>query len=102
LKNACYIDSDHYVAEFLYQNPNVCFWKVDTSKKTVTEVKVPTPPSNAIKLPKPSGGDDTSTLEKIINGNKGKSFVGQGTYSVSDLDIHVPVTIFNMKMNARS
>ena len=98
LKNACYLDNDHYVAEFLYQNPNVCFWELDSSSKKVTEIKVPTPPSSAIQLPKPSGGDDTDALEKIINWNKGKSFIGQWTYKVKDLTINVAADIFNMPM----
>lgn len=76
LSNACYPDTDHYVAEFLYQNPDAYFWEVEGSK--VTKVNTPQAPANAIKLPKPSGGDDTSALECVINGNPWKSFVVTG------------------------
>ncbi|MFK7857915.1 MAG: hypothetical protein AB8B64_03815 [Granulosicoccus sp.] len=98
LSNACYMDDDHYVAEFMYQNPDVCFWDLDSDNQTVSAVATPTPPSNAIQLPAPSGGNDTSMLESVINSNQGKSLVGQGTYKVSGLDINVSVDIFNMPM----
>ncbi|MFK7857903.1 MAG: hypothetical protein AB8B64_03755 [Granulosicoccus sp.] len=98
LDNACYVDTDHYVAEFLYQNPGTCYWSIDIVNSTISAEAVPTAPSDAIKLPAPSGGDDTSNLEKVINQNAGQSFVGQGTYRVNDLEIWVPARIFNMPM----
>ncbi len=99
LLNACYPNSNHYLAEFLYQDHDVCFWKVDESSKTISKLKTPTTPANAIKLPAPSGGDDTSTIEKIINNNPGKSIDGAGrTYKVSNLNINVKIDIFNMPM----
>jgi len=98
LENACYVDTEHRVAEFLYQNPNTCYWTVDKQQKTVSAVAVPEAPGNAIRLPAPSGGDDTRRLEQVINANSGKSFVGTGTYRVDNLEIRVPSRIFNMPM----
>lgn len=102
LSNACYLDNDHYAAEFLYQNPDVCFWDLDAANQTVTEVAVPTPPSDAVQLPAPSGGDDTSALESIINAQAGRSYVGQGVYNVRELDINVSADIFDMPMEPAS
>lgn len=98
LHNACYVDTEHRVAEFLYQNPDTCYWSVNKSQKTITAVAVPKAPGNAIRLPVPSGRDDTRALEEIINSNRGKSFVGRGTYRVDNLEIKVPARIFNMPM----
>lgn len=98
LNNACYADVEHYVAEYLYQNPNTCMWKVDSRTKTVSTVSVPKVPSNAVRLPRSNGRDDTKVLENIINKNRGKALVGTGTYKVKGLKIKVPVDIFNMPM----
>jgi len=98
LDNACYQDTDHYVAEFLYQNPEVCFWEVDESAQTVTAKPTPVVPDNAIRLPAPSGGDDTRALESVINSNAGKTVVGRGVYKVDELDINVKIDIFDMPM----
>ena len=102
LSNACYLDDDHYVAEFMYQNPDVCFWELDSANQTVTAVATPEPPSDAVQLPAPSGGDDTGMLESFINARAGESLVGQGTYKIAGLDINVPVDIFNMPMEPAS
>jgi len=86
---------DHYVAEFLYQNPDVCFWSVDGEQVNAE----PTPiPLNAVLLPMPSGGNDTAALERVINSNPGGAVIGLGTYMVRDLDITVPIDIFDMAM----
>ena len=102
LDNACYLDDDHYVAEFLHQNPDACFWELDSNNRTVTAVDTPTPPSDAVQLPAPSGSDDTAALESFINARAGESLVGRGTYKVAGLDINVPVDIFNMPMEPAS
>ncbi|MEE9320006.1 MAG: hypothetical protein V3U76_06130 [Granulosicoccus sp.] len=98
LPNACYLDEDHYVAEYLYQNPDVCFWSVDSKNKKVRPIEIPVPPSDVVHLPAPSGGNDTAILEKIINANSGGSVVGNGTYKVGNLNINVPIDIFYMPM----
>ena len=99
LDNACYPDDDHYVAEFLHQNPDVCLWEVDADEERVTAVAVPTPPDDAIPLPAPSGRDDTAALESLINDNPGRSFVGSGgVYRVGKLDLRVPADIHDMPM----
>jgi len=98
LRNACYLDADHYVAEFLYQNPNACFWQVNTRTRQVTELPVPVAPRDAIRLPRPTGRNDTARLEAFINARRGKTLVGTGVYRVNDMKIRVPVTIFNMPM----
>jgi hypothetical protein len=98
LSNGCYPDNDHYLAEYLFQNPDTCFWKIDASGRTISTVDVPQPPRNAVSLPRPSGGDDTSALAAVINANRGGAVVGSGTYKVNYLVINVPVDIFNMKM----
>jgi len=98
LDNACYVDEDHYVAEYLYQNPEVCFWSVDSDNQKVIPQATPTPPDDAIHLPPPSGGNDTLALESVINANRGKSVVGSGVYIVSNLNIAVPIDIYNMPM----
>ena len=98
--NACYVDTDHFVAEFLYQNPDVCFWEVDEEAGRVMALPTPTPPKDALRLPPPSGGDDTSALEAFINAHPGRALVGQGEYTVSGLTIRVPVDIFDMPMRA--
>ena len=98
LDNALYPDEDHYVAEFLYQNPDVCLWEVDSADRQVTAQEVPTPPKGAVTLPAPSGGNDTVALERVINANEGGAVVGTGEYRVDKLDINVSVDIFNMPM----
>lgn len=98
LANGVYPTDDYYLAEYLYQNPEVCFWDQDTQNKTITPVNTPVPPSNSIYMPTPTGGDDTSMLEAFIAKNAGKSLIGQGTYKVKTLDIVKPVDIFNMPM----
>jgi len=98
LDNACYPDHQHYLAEYLYQTPDACFWKVDASNERVIKVEVPAIPDSAIKLPAPSGVDDTAALEDVINNNPGSSVYGVGTYSISNLEIRVPINIFNLRM----
>lgn len=97
LPKFCNNDDDAYVAEFLYQHPNVCYWEVQTlpdGQKCVVPLPVPTPPVNAITLPAPNGGDDTAALESAINGNgPNKVFVGSGSYKVNQLDIDEDGTI---------
>jgi len=100
--NACYPDSDHFAAEFLFQNPEVCLWDVDVDQRRVFALPVPVPPGDAIRLPAPSGGDDTQMLEAIINGNPGRSVVGSGRYTVSGMEIRVPIDIHDMPMRAGS
>ncbi len=99
--NFCDPDGDDsYVAEYLYQHPNVYYWNVVTlpnGEKCVVPEDVPTVPGNAIQLPAPSGGDDTQALESIINGNPGKNFVGTGgTYRLNALDVNVSASIWNV------
>lgn len=96
LSNACYADSNHHEAEFLFQNPDVCFWSAQNGE--VNAVATPTPPDDAVALPRPSGRNDTAALEAVINANRGGSVVGSGTYQVRDLDITVPVDIYSMAM----
>jgi len=98
LGNGTYPTDDYYLAEFLYQNPDVCFWEQDSENKTITSLKTPVPPENSVYMPSPSGGDDTAMLESFIKKNAGKSLVGQGTYKVATLDINHAVDIFNMAM----
>ena len=98
LDNACYLDAEHYAAEFLYQNPDVCFWTVDEESGTVSEVAVPEVPVDAIALPSPTGKDDTAMLKAIINSSSGKTYVGSGTYKVNNLKIETPVMLYNMPM----
>lgn len=98
LQNACYVDADHYVAEFLYQNPAACDWQVNEGARQVVAVPSPEVPSDAVPLPSPSGSDDTAALEAVINASPGATVVGQGTYRVDNLDILVPVTIHAMPM----
>jgi len=97
-ENACYPDEDHYVAEFLYQNPQVCLWQADGEGNQVLPLPVPAVPKNAIRLPPPSGGNDTGVLESIINASAGRAVVGSGTYAVDGLDIKVSVDIHDMPM----
>lgn len=99
-------DQDHYEAEFLYRNPGVCYWEtqqVDVNGALVdcvVPIDVPTPPNNCVTLPGPSGGDDTSTLQTIINNNTGATLCGNGgTYKLSGsngLTHNGPITIYNM------
>jgi len=97
LSNACYLDDEHYVAEFLFQNPEVYFWEVRGS--AVTALSTPVPRADAIRLPAPSGGNDTAAIERIINSNSGKDFVAQdGVYRIDNLEINVPANIFGMAM----
>jgi len=98
LSNGCYPDDDHYLAEYLHQNPDTCFWSIDRNRRVISTVPVPQPPRDAVTLPSPSGGDDTSALQAVINANRGGAVVGSGTYRVNKLQINVPVDIFNMKM----
>jgi hypothetical protein len=98
LNNGCYPDAEHYLAEYLLQNPTVCFWKVDQANSRIVPLPFPQPPANAVKLPPPSGGDDTKALAALINKSNNGAVVGQGTYKVNKLTITVPVDIFNMPM----
>lgn len=102
LSNGCYPDEQHYLAEYLYQNPQACFWNVDSANKTIETVAIPQPPSSAIALPPPTGSDDTAMLESIINSNSGGSVVGQGIYIVDGLQINVPIDIYDMPMRVPS
>lgn len=102
LSNGCYPTPDHYVAEYLYQNPKACFWSNDTVNETVTTLPVPKPPANAVILPPPSGGNDTAMLQSIINANDGGSVVGTGTYIVNQLKIQNPIDIFDMPITTPS
>jgi len=100
LPNASFVDVDHYVAEFLFQNPDVRYWEVDERAQRIRRVEPPTVPSDAVRLPAPSGGDDTAALERAINSGPGKSFVARsGDYRVSGLDITASqVSIFGLSM----
>jgi len=98
LDNACYPNTDHYVAEYLYQNPDVCYWEVNERTRTISAVEVPTAPLDAIRLPAPSGGNDTAALATVINANPGRALVGSGVYKINRLEIRVSVDIFNMPM----
>jgi len=98
LDNACYPNSDHIVAEYLFQNPDVCYWDVNESNRTISAVDVPTPPADAVPLPAPSGGNDTAALAAVINANPGRAVVGRGIYKIKNLEIRVSVDIFNMPM----
>lgn len=99
LSSNTYPDDDHYIAEYLYQNPNVCYWDLQTfdGTKMVVPVDIPTPSSKAIQLPISSGGDDTDALEAIINQNPGADFVGSGNYRLNKLKITVPANIWSMQ-----
>jgi len=80
-----YPDDDHYVAEFLYQNSRVTYWEVDSANKRIRSIAPPEPSNTAITLPKPNGNDDTEDVEKLINSNPGKEFVGQsGNYKIAE------------------
>ena len=96
ISNGRYPTSEHYVAEYLYQNQTACYWSDDTENNVIYTSPIPEPPSDAIALPPPSGGDDTSALESVINSNSGGSFVGSGTYRLSDLTVDVPSRIWNV------
>ena len=98
LDNGCYPDVDHYLAEYLYQHPEACLWEVDPERQTISTLPVPSIPADAVRLPPPSGEDDTAALEKIINQNEGRTVFGSGTYRVDNLKVKVPVDIFNMPM----
>ena len=97
--SSCYPTEDHYVAEFLFQNPDICFWDVRTvnGKRSVVGLSNPTPPANAIPLPSPSGGDDAPGIAAIINANPGGSFVGKGVYNIkSTIQVKVAADIFDV------
>ena len=98
LSNAAYPDVDHYTAEFLYQNPDVCFWQNDHANQRIRPVATPTAPADAVRLPAPSGGDDTSALQAAFRANAGKAVVGQGTYKVKGLEVDVSVDIFGLNL----
>jgi len=101
LGNGTYPTDDYYLAEFLYQNPDTCFWEQDTKNRTITAVKTPTPPEDSVYMPSPSGGDDTEMLEKFFKKNAGKSVVGKGgnePYRVKTLDIKDKIDIYELAM----
>jgi len=99
--NACFLDEDHYVAEFLYQNPDTCFWSVDSGAGTISAEPVPQPPRDAVRLPRPSGRDDTRMIQTAIDRNPGGAVVGSGVYQVSSLKIKSSIDIFNMPMTLK-
>jgi len=98
LGNGAYPTDDHYLAEFLYQNPDVCFWDQDSKNRTITSLPTPVPPEDSVYMPSPTGGNDTKMIAAFLKKNAGKSVVGTGTYKVATLDIVEPVDIFNMSM----
>jgi len=98
LSNGTYPTDDYYLAEYLYQNPDVCAWEQDTQNRTIKPLITPQAPANSINMPLPSGGDDTARLESFFANNAGKSVVGRGTYKVKTLDINRPIDIYNMSM----
>ena len=95
-----FIDDDHYIAEYLYQNPDVCYWDVITlanNEKCVVEVPVPSIPNNAITLPVPTGGNDTAMLQQIMDSAPNQTYVGAGTYRLDGLTFNQPGTVvYNM------
>jgi len=98
LENACYPDTDHHVAEFLYQHPDACFWTLDVAGERVSALPVPSPPADAVRLPAPSGRDDTAMIQRVVDANPGGAIVGQGVYRVEGLHLAEPIDIFDMPM----
>ena len=93
-------DQDHYEAEFLYRNPNSCYWQTITlpdGQQCVVDVPVPSIPAGAIALPTGNGGNNTAAVESVINAAPNRTYVGSGTYGLDDLQINQPGTvIYNM------
>ncbi len=90
MQGNCYRDDDHYIAEYLYLNPDTCYWRVENNggEKQIVPLDVPPIPQDATALPAPSGGDDTSAIETIINAAPYKTFYGTGeTYRLDSLEI---------------
>lgn len=93
----------HYLAEFLEQRPDVCFWSVDEAAQTVSAQATPTPSASAIMLPMPSGGDDSAALSAIINAEAGREYVAPdgAVYTLNDeISVDVAADIYNLHVVA--
>ena len=95
--NFVYPNSDYYAAEYLLHNEGSPYFEIQTigGVTGVVGLGLPEPPANAIDLPPASGGDDTSAVQNVINANPGGSFVGSGTYRLSNLTVSVPARIWD-------
>ena len=88
--NYCYKNNDYYAAEFLYQNPNVCYWEIDTARQCIVPIDPPSK-AGATSLPPPTGGDDTLMIANFIQnggrytGNNQVYRIGNFTISRSDV-----------------
>ncbi len=95
LNSNCFKDPAEFVADFLFKNPTVCFWKADKDNSCVEALETPRPPSNAVQLPKSNGSNDTTAIQALLA--KGGLFVGDGSvYRLSNLKISKTVRIWNM------
>lgn len=95
---------ERHLAEYLYLNPSVRYWDQDKTGQVISKLPTPTPSANAIQLPAPSGGDDTSAIQAVLDHpDRDLEFVGSGgTYQIGDLKLRRKLTIFNMPWRARA
>ena len=90
--NGYFVDND-YIGEYLRMNPGVLDWDVQTiaGVKHVVPVDLPVlDMATATALPAPSGGDDTTAVQNVINsGGNNKVYYGTGVvnYRFSNLNI---------------
>ena len=96
-----FAEDDHYAAEYLYNNPSVPYWQIQTigGVKHVVSVAAPDPSASAIILNAPSGGDDTAYIKGVIDGAASNAEIvgsGSGNYKIRNLVISKTVRIWNM------
>ena len=91
--------SDEYLAEFLKQNEEVCFWEVDEEAKTI--VALPEPECAATVEVSPSGSDDSQMIVDSAKdiGPGGCVDGGGATFKVDSMKIMTSDVVFkNIKM----
>lgn len=74
----CHTNDTEYLAEFLRQNPETCYWEIDTAGRRIRSVDVPVWTGPVIQVT-----TDTQVTEALTNGVEGTCYDGGGgTYTI--------------------
>jgi len=89
---------DRHLAAFIELDENLRYWNQNTGAETISKQASPTVPSDALDLPAPSGGDDTSALRNFVAANSGREFDGKNrTYRLGNWTMSDACVIHNLK-----
>lgn len=81
----CFDRPSHYLAEYLRQNPGVCFWDLDEAQECITPLPIPEVTGPTVTISS-TGGNDTALIVNAFNSvGSGGCVDGQGqTYRVQN------------------